>query len=394
MRILYLVPLLPSRSGSGGRRAAYNHLMQQRGPNTELRLLVVDVEGKGESLSEEIRRLDPTVFPRAIPRLGSGVRAALRALGAVLTSSLPRSVRVVSSSAARRFVASELLQRHYDAVVLDHLNAYGIVRGIEIRCPLIYIAHNIEADLLREAIATRRPWTPLWFAAHLEYRRMFSLEQELLRKADRTVFIAAADLSSIPDPSVARKSRIWAELPLPKSERWRYTGSRKIVFVGSSAYVPNREAILWLRDELMPKLALLDSTITLRVIGTAEGDLGPRAPSVNVSMEGFVSDERLIELQLTADLFISPVVLGSGIKIKVLEAASYGLPILATDASLAGIDFLTGTARVLTRNAERDAETVKRLLDIPQTLEQISNATLDALQVAYKQRPPLEEQFR
>jgi glycosyltransferase involved in cell wall biosynthesis len=109
----------------------------------------------------------------------------------------------------------------------------------------------------------------------------------------------------------------------------------------------------------------------------------------NVVFEGFVSSERLDELHRICDLFICPVTLGSGIKIKVLEATGYGLPVAATRESLAGIDYLGDAVCRIHRDPKRAALVVAALLADPRQLEAMSARASAGLEAAHALRSPL-----
>ena len=110
-----------------------------------------------------------------------------------------------------------------------------------------------------------------------------------------------------------------------------------------------------------------------------------------VIFEGFVTKERLDELHRIAEIFVCPVVLGSGVKIKVLEAVAFGLPIVASIESLRGIDFLLGNAVTITRDVGAAATRIVDLLNSPETLRKMSESGQIALRDAILKRKNLSE---
>jgi glycosyltransferase involved in cell wall biosynthesis len=380
MRILYIAPLLPASSGSGGKRAVYNHLEDMLGDDALVDAFFVDVEGEAAPDLGAFARFSPRVFGRALPKFGDGIQGKVRAVGALLLNPLPRSIAVVASADARQALRRQLGERPYDAIVIDHLNAYGIVRGLAPQVPLVYVAHNVESEVLRHGLERLPRFSARRAAAALDLMRMRRVERELLAVASRVIVIGAGDAALGEMRAAGSRLAIWPELPRPKPRQWTHPGAKNLLFVGSAKYFPNKEAIEWLAGSLVPALLQADPGIVLHVAGSNAGELGYGANPPGVAFHGFVSDARLDELHREATLFICPVVLGAGIKIKLLEAASYGMPTTATAESLAGIDFLHGISLDIERRAAVDAANrIAALINQPAQLAAMAEATAAAL---------------
>jgi glycosyltransferase involved in cell wall biosynthesis len=363
MRVLYLAPLLPATSGNGGRKAIFNHVMDLLSSNIKFEAIFVDVEGTGDDLPVFPRDFPRKVFGRQLPKAGQGLSGKMIGIVQALLGKLPRSIAVVASVPARRAIAKTLSDPSLDLIIVDHLNAYGLVRGLARTARLMYVAHNVEAEVLRHQIEEMKGMSVTKVLRTIDHSKMVRVERELLKDSDRIVLIGSGDLMLEAIQEHLPKVYIWPELPDEKEQKWQYQGSRKLLFVGSPGYFPNRDAIEWLINILMPKIYELDSTITLHLVGSDVKAFAMATLPPNIRFEGFVSDVRLKELHAEADLFICPVILGAGIKIKVLEAASFGMPVLATAESLKGIDFLLDTAFEFSRTVPGIARQIIELLN-------------------------------
>lgn len=390
MRVLYLAPLLPAPSGSGGKRAIYNHLEDMRTEDASIEAYFVDVEKVGKHDLSRFMRFTPKVFARAMPKFGEGIKGKVAALSALVFNGLPRSLAVVASKDARKVIASKLAANAYDVIIVDHLNAYAMVHGLKLSIPVIYVAHNVETEILAQA-AARQGLGPLRrLSALLDLARMRRVETELLARAAKVVLIGAADAALPAMQRIAEKVVLWPELPQLKMPHWSHPATKRLLFVGSAKYFPNKDAIVWLVESLLPALLAADPDIRLDIAGTTFEEVGTAPAPAGVTFHGFVSDQVLDDLHRQAALFICPVVLGAGIKIKMLEAASYGLPSAATAASLAGIDFLTGIALRIDRDDPADAaRQIAILLADPDRLNALGAAGLQALKAAIATRVSL-----
>lgn len=379
MRVLYLAPLLPASSGNGGRKAIFNHVVDLLCGDIELEAVFIDVEDDAMELPVFQRSFAQHVFRRQLPRMSAGIAGKLVGARQALFDDLPRSVAVVSSVQARNFIASCVGDASIDLIIVDHLNAYGLVRGMQRRVPLMYVAHNVESEVLRHQIDNMPGFSLSKLLRRFDHVKMVRFESELLQDADKIVLIGSGDLDFDLIKQHLPKISLWPELPDVKKLVWQYPGSRKLLFVGSPTYFPNRDAIKWLLEILMPQIYSLDPSIVLHLVGASRNAFDLAVDPPNVVFEGFVSEEKLTLLHGIADLFICPVVLGAGIKIKVLEAASFGMPVAATKESLKGIDFLDDAEFVFSRNNPATAKQIVKWLDDPALLAAVSRRGLDNL---------------
>lgn len=387
MKILYLSPLVPDVSGSGGKRAVYNHLEDLQRSGTHAKIVMVDVEGTGEVPPDCFREFSPVVLPRTLPRIGQGVTAKLGAAVQLICGRLPRSAAVVTSREIRDILRRLVSNDNFDLIIVDHLNAYGLLDGVRLSQPLVYIAHNIESEVLRDRYSQETKWSASWIVARIEHWKMIQFERRLIAQATKIIMISGGDRNSPILQPAKTKVKVWPELPSIKHTKWAYKCTKSLLFVGSAAYFPNREAILWMIRKLMPEIRRIDSTITLTCVGTSKRDVGLIEDIAGVEFAGFVSNEQLQALHLACDLFICPIIEGGGIKIKLLEACSYGLPIIATDESLRGIEFLNEVAPRLTRDPCADAKSIVSLFGNPAKLVAMHDQIEKALVRARCKRP-------
>lgn len=391
MKILYLSPLIPSFSGNGGKRAIYNHILDLDKSRIKIDAIMVDVNGSNDALPKFSENVKAEVFDRALPKALSSNIAKITALLVHFFNRLPRALRVINSKSARLFVEEALRRKSYDALVVDHLNGYGLIYNLDIPCPIIYIAHNVEAAVISDQILNMKFWDPMRILRWMDKIKVKKIESQICRQATAIVPISSADAEIEPISLFRDKVTIWPELPTIKSNYWKPNKEQCLLFVGSAKYFPNREAIEWLASTVIPELRKRDINIKLNVAGTSSDEMLPQFLTEGVNYLGFVSDLELENLHLNSTLFICPVILGGGIKIKVLEATSYGIPVVATLESLRGIDYLSDHVLRISRNNEMDIQAIADLLSDHHKLAKISRNTVSALNFKRKKRIALIE---
>ena len=145
---------------------------------------------------------------------------------------------------------------------------------------------------------------------------------------------------------------------LQKIREHRNKGGKAAFFVGSSLQ-PNVEAVNVLRR-------IAKSTGDEWYFVVAGSCSGLEDEGNNFIALGPVSDSDLSELYAICDVFVSPLASGTGASTKILEAMSHAKPVMATNVSVRGYDFVAGRDFLL---CSEDHEFVSALRDVSQQPE-------------------------
>lgn len=135
---------------------------------------------------------------------------------------------------------------------------------------------------------------------------------------------------------------------------------RGILFVGSFAHPPNIDAVRWFADEILPLVRQEEPTAVLRVVGRGAPEDLTRDLPAGVEVLGWVED--LTDLYATSRVSVAPLRYGAGIKGKVGEALSHGLPVVATPVAAEGMGVLDGVHGAVAEDPAAFAAGVVRLL--------------------------------
>jgi O-antigen biosynthesis protein len=126
----------------------------------------------------------------------------------------------------------------------------------------------------------------------------------------------------------------WAVTPRTVVTPW--SNRDGVVFVGNFAHAPNRDAVQWLVQEVMPLVWAQNPHIPCLVAGA---DLPPRLAAIvtvpRTELLGYVPDVSTIYTRVR--LAIAPLRFGAGIKGKVLEALAAGLACVMTPIAAEGL---------------------------------------------------------
>ena len=139
-------------------------------------------------------------------------------------------------------------------------------------------------------------------------------------------------------------------------------GRRDILFVGSMGYLPNIDAAMWFATRIWPRLRPALPFPCRFVIG---GNGAPRevmqlGRRPGIALAGHFEDAG--RLYRRAALAVVPIRAGGGTRIKLLESARHGVPIVATRVGAEGTGFRSGQELLLADNERDFASSCARLL--------------------------------
>ncbi len=140
-------------------------------------------------------------------------------------------------------------------------------------------------------------------------------------------------------------------------------GRNGLLFVGGFSHYPNIDAMIWFLDFIYKSLD--DVGMTLRIVGSniPQNLLKYKDKFKNLEFFSNISDKELKNLYNISKIVIAPLKQGAGIKGKVIEAMSYGVPIVGTDIAYEGLPNLERLHLARCNNVDSFIEEVHNLLN-------------------------------
>ena len=146
----------------------------------------------------------------------------------------------------------------------------------------------------------------------------------------------------------------------------RKKNSKNIVTLGTLHYPPNADGIRWFFNEVFPIIRKHVPDLTLTIIGKNPPqdfqELAAQNPGI-IDVTGYVDD--LIPFMENAALMVVPVRAGGGMRVRILEAFAFGMPVVTTTIGLEGIDAVPNhDVLVADKPKEFAKQTIKLLEDV------------------------------
>ncbi|QOC21894.1 glycosyltransferase [Wenzhouxiangella sp. AB-CW3] len=176
-------------------------------------------------------------------------------------------------------------------------------------------------------------------------------ELGLMRQADITLVVSAAERDLLADLRPDDDVRIVSNIHTVHGCRKPFSERSDLMFVGGFQHLPNVDAAMWLVDEIFPEVRRRLPDVKLHLIGSRMPPEILELDRPGVVVHGFVPElEPFLE---GCRLSLAPLRYGAGVKGKVNQAMSHGLPVVATRCAAEGM-FLENGQDVLVAD---DAET-------------------------------------
>jgi len=258
----------------------------------------------------------------------------------------------------------------FDAVHADQLwmASYALMaRNLARTKPLRVVLdqHNAVFQIPRRmAQVARNPAVRL--ALRLEASKLERYEQRTIKTVDRVTWVTEEDRTALYGSDLREGHHdggrvipiaVDPELYRPIA---RSTRPHRVTFLGGLHWPPNAEGIEWFRREAWPLISAEVPKAVLTVIGR-----NPRSGPVikedaSVEVTGYIEDPTPLLADTAA--FVIPLRAGGGMRVKLLEAWCWKVPVVSTSIGAEGTRALDGV-NVLIADTPRDfAAAVVRLL--------------------------------
>lgn len=117
--------------------------------------------------------------------------------------------------------------------------------------------------------------------------------------------------------------------------------NKVLSFVGPQFHTPNLIGLIWFLKECWGQLKKEDADYQLKIIGYWSDETSKELSQKysGITFMGYVDN---LQDALKGTIMIVPITIGSGIRMKILEAASMGIPFVSTSIGAEGLPFKSG----------------------------------------------------
>ena len=390
MRILYLSQLVPYPADAGPKVRIYYVLQYLASAGHEVTLAAFcRPEDKPEQL-EHLHRYCREIY--TVPMLRSRWRDGGQLVRSLLTNR-PFLITRDEVPAMKRLLQSLVSQNSYDAIHADQLwmAQYALPlkeTAAKSNQPISVLDQHNAVFLIPKRLAAGSGNPVSRSLLNLEEKKMAAYEAEVCRQFDHVVWVTDEDRAALAQGNGRINGRIKGiTIPIcvdPDAQPpiRRKAGTKRVTFMGGLHWPPNSQGVIWFAQEVWPRVLARVPEAVFTVIGKNPPSLAGMAQAVEVA--GYVADPEPYLAETAA--FVVPLHAGGGMRVKILEAWRWGLPVVSTTIGAEGIDYENGRDLLIADSPDAFAEAVVRLLCEWELAERIGQAGRRTVETYYDWR--------
>jgi len=283
-------------------------------------------------------------------------------------SIVPHAVREVANDDLEWLIHRQIYQKRIDVLQLEY-TPMAQYRGEYRRIATALFEHDIYFQSIGRGLG-RSPGILDGLKARFEYLRAMRYELRALPRFDQVQACTPANRDYLLSflPGLAPKVRTGLRAGIDSSHYAFRSAGREpftMLFLGSFRHDPNRVALDWFILHALPRILERAPRARLVVAGSDPPPAHAYADhAAHMEMLGYVEDAR--EPLARYAVFVCPILSGSGVRVKLLEAFAAGIPVVSTIVGAEGLARKDGEFCALADDPAAFADRVTALFENPE----------------------------
>ena len=380
--ILFLTQVLPYPLNAGPKVRACHmlHHLAERHQVTLVSFVRPDDTPEAVQHLQGICQAVHTVPMRRSPwlNLRAGAKGLLTGLPVVIARDEMGQMEILLRQLTR--------QARFDVVHADQLSmaAYGRLAARHGALCTLLDEHNAFYLLTRQMAAAENRWLRRVIMAR-EARAFARYEAAMCRAFNAVLTVTQEDRGRLlalysPEQQAALLDKFTVvpicidpeQTPLVAHQS-RADGRPTILHLGTMFWPPNVEGVVWFAREVLPLIHRRWPEAHFVVVGKAPPpEVQALAADPRIEVTGYVADPKPYLAQ--ADAFVVPLQAGEGMRVKILDAWLWGMPIVSTPIGAEGVEIQDKENILLASDAPAFAAATLRLLTDPTLNQRLRNA--------------------
>jgi glycosyltransferase involved in cell wall biosynthesis len=253
----------------------------------------------------------------------------------------PYSISKFAAPQVRKFLREWIPQRKFDVAVCDFL-ASTLNFPDKLATPTALFQHNVETILWKRKAEFEAKWVDR-IVSKVEYAKMRRFEPEQTRRFHHVIAVSETDRETM--SSMVGREHISVVPTGVDLSKYRYDPAARpsgplVVFTGSMDWAPNIDGVEFFCNEIWPQVLTKVPGARFRIVGR---DPQPRVKALasdNVEVTGTVPS--IIDHLREAAVFVVPLRIGGGTRIKIYEGMAMGKATVSTTIGAEGLDVQHG----------------------------------------------------
>lgn len=230
------------------------------------------------------------------------------------------------------YVNKVITDKKIDIVQIEFLGLHPLVFALPVNIKKIFIHH--ELGWVRDDLAYGND---IYSNFYKEAKK--NQEISILNRFDIVAALTDVDKEKLHQAGVNTHLAV-STLAISNQTmaKRHYRFNNHLTFIGGSGHYPNFDGVKWFVAEVLPLIREMNANIVLDIIGNWSDEAKKEISSMtnHVNFLGFVDD---LGDGLKDSIMVVPIRIGSGMRMKILEAANYSIPFVSTVVGAEGLVF-------------------------------------------------------
>lgn len=344
MKYLITLPWMPYPATDGGKQGSFNMLMELQ--NMIDITLIYPVFFKKQMACQyllEKQLLKVKVYPFEYYKNKDGIKSqySLFRLHRIITRKFlkqPYLATPIYKDAYIDFVNEIIKKERIDIVQNEYFEQLYMVYAIPNTVKKVFIQHEIQY-IAKERLIQQRE-----YPSSVRYLATMQRIQEInaLNEYDQVITMTDIDKNILMCDGVrAPISASPSFIPLPDNIAYKECERSSICFIGGSGHNPNLNGVTWFLDNVWSLILKENPNFTFKIIGKWDEKIKTEYQKKyrNLFFCGFVDNLAMV---ISECIMVIPILIGSGIRMKILESVNFYSPFVTTTVGVEGLDFING----------------------------------------------------
>jgi glycosyltransferase involved in cell wall biosynthesis len=204
------------------------------------------------------------------------------------------------------------------------------------------------------------------------------LELKLAAECDAVLVVSPDEKEILAEKLPGQRIEIVSNIHETNPDIPPYEARRDFLFIGGFEHTPNVDAMLWFVREIMPRIRKELPEAKFHIIGSKMPETVRALAAVDVLTHGYV--ENADSFFRSCLLSVAPLRWGAGVKGKINQSMSFGVPVVSTTIGVEGMHLVHGENVLVADTAEDFAKEVVQLYRDPALWRKLSTKGLENIE--------------
>ncbi len=232
-------------------------------------------------------------------------------------------------------VQKELETNSFDLIQVEYIEFAPFVYFLPENTSKVFIHHELRYKRIELEYKTLSNPSP---ELRWKIQTTKELEVALMNRYDKVLTVSEQDAAYLLEDGVHKEKLEVSPSPVELARRSvniPFKFENRIIYLGPEKHYPNLDAVEWFLQNCWPAISTAMPQLSFEIVGKWSEEYKARhQDKKNVRFLGFVED---LEAVMTGAIMIVPLRIVSGMRMKILEAVSWNVPIISTSAGAEGL---------------------------------------------------------